>query len=174
MPRSRVREWLALLVTLSLPVWLSAQEKTRFASLQDAMRAGGALGGGFGPRNVNWIDGGRRYSYIAQSDSGESIRLTDPATGLDSLLFRAEGLTFPGTTAAFEYESFQWAHDSRHLVFQTHFQPLYRRSGTSDYYVYALADRSLHGTLHVLVGCQPVTASSVLPLPIKLVEPLVR
>ena len=143
MPRSRVREWLALLVTLSLPVWLSAQEKTRFASLQDAMRAGGALGGGFGPRNVNWIDGGRRYSYIAQSDSGESIRLTDPATGLDSLLFRAEGLTFPGTTAAFEYESFQWAHDSRHLVFQTHFQPLYRRSGTSDYYVYALADRSL-------------------------------
>ncbi len=143
MPRSRIRQCLALLVTLSLPVWLSAQEKARFASLQDAMRAGGVLGGGYGPRDVNWIDGGRRYSYIARSDSGESIHITAPATGLDSLLFRAEGLTFPDTAEPFEYESFQWAHDSKHLVFQTHFQQLYRRSGTSDYYVYALADHSL-------------------------------
>lgn len=143
MPRSRVRDYFALLLTLTLPVWLSAQEKVQFASLQDAMRAGGALSGGFGPRDVNWIDGGRRYSYIARSDSGESIRVTDPATGQDSLLFRAQGLTFPDTTGPFEYQSFQWARDSRHLVFQTHFEQLYRRSGTSDYYVYALADRSL-------------------------------
>ncbi len=126
-----------------LPALLGAQEKARFANLRDALQAGGSLSGGFGPRNVNWIDGGRRYSFIARSDSGEEIRVFDPATSADSLLFRARGLTFPGGTEPFAYQSFQWAQDSKHLVFQTHFQPLYRRSGTSDYYVYGLADRSL-------------------------------
>ncbi len=137
----RVRLFLTVLAVI--PTLVSAQDKTRFASLQDAQRAGAALSGGFGPRNVNWIDGGRRYSYIARSDSGESIRISDPATGGDSLLFQAKGLTFPDTTEPFAYESFQWAQDSKHLVFQTRFRQLYRRSGTSDYFVYALADRSL-------------------------------
>ena len=126
-----------------LPALLRAQEKARFANLREALQAGSSLSGGFGPRDVNWIDGGRRYSFIARSDSGEEIRVFDPATGADSLLFRARGLTFPGGTEAFAYQSFQWAQDSKHLVFQTHFQPLYRRSGTSDYYVYGLTDRSL-------------------------------
>ncbi len=137
--------WRSLAVaTLVIPLSLVAQEPARFASLQDAMRAGAALAGGTGPRNVNWIDGGRRYSYIARDDSGrEEIRVFDPATLTDSLLFRATGLTFPGTNEPFAYESFQWAHDSRHLVFQAHFRPLYRRSGTSDFYVYSLADRTL-------------------------------
>ncbi|PYP63367.1 MAG: S9 family peptidase, partial [Gemmatimonadetes bacterium] len=130
-------------VFLTLPVLLPAQEKARFANLQEALRSGAALAGGSGPRNVNWIDGGRRYSFIARSDSGEEIRVFDPATGMDSLLFRARGLTFPGGTEPFAYQSFQWAQDSKHLVFQTHFQPLYRRSGTSDYYVYGVADRAL-------------------------------
>ena len=131
-------------VLVSLPLALSAQQKATFASLQDALRAGGSLAGGGGPRNVNWIDGGRRYSFIARTDSGgEEIRVYDPAGGTDSLLFRAKGLVFPGTTEDFAYQSFQWAQDSKHLVFQTRFKPLYRRSGTSDYYVYTLADRSL-------------------------------
>src|SRR2546427_277202 len=130
-------------VFLTLPVLLPAQEKARFATLQEALRSGAALAGGSGPRNVNWIDGGRRYSFIARADSGEEIRVFDPATGTDSLVFRAGGFTFPGGTGPFAYQSFQWARDSRHLVFQTHFQPLYRRSGTSDFYVYGLADRSL-------------------------------
>ncbi|MBE0595620.1 MAG: S9 family peptidase, partial [Gemmatimonadales bacterium] len=39
--------------------------------------------------------------------------------------------------------SFQWARDSRHLVFQTRFEPIYRRSGVADYFVYSLDDRSL-------------------------------
>ena len=141
MLRNHVR--LVAAVLLVSPAWLSAQDKARFASLQEAQRAGAALAGGAGPRNVNWIDSGRRYSYIARTDSGESIRLADPATGRDTLLFQAKGLTFPDTSEPFAYQSFQWAQDSKHLVFQTHFEPLYRRSGTSDYYVYALADRSL-------------------------------
>jgi len=134
---------LAALV-LAIPLALHAQQPARFASLQEAMRTGGALAGGTGPRDVNWIDGGRRYSFIARTDSGaEEIRVFDPATLTDSLLFRAAGLTFSGTTEPFAYESFQWAHDSKHLVFQTRFKQLYRRSGTSDYYVYSLADRGL-------------------------------
>ncbi|OGU01539.1 MAG: hypothetical protein A2085_10715 [Gemmatimonadetes bacterium GWC2_71_10] len=67
----------------------------------------------------------------------------DPVTGSDTLLFSAQGLTFPDTAAPFAYQSFQWAADSRHLVFQTRFRPIYRRSGISDFFVYRLADRSL-------------------------------
>ena len=33
--------------------------------------------------------------------------------------------------------------DSKHLVFQSNFQPLYRRSGIADFYIYSLADRRL-------------------------------
>ncbi|HXJ31448.1 MAG TPA: hypothetical protein VNG35_12455, partial [Gemmatimonadales bacterium] len=113
----------------ALPLALVGQQPARFASLQDAMRSGAALAGGGGPRDVNWIDGGRRYSFTASNDSGgEEIRVFDPATLKDSLLFRAGGLSFPGTSEPFDYESFQWAHDSKHLVFQTHFKQLYRRS----------------------------------------------
>jgi dipeptidyl-peptidase-4 len=132
---------LATLVTL--PALGQAQQKARFASIQEALRASRDLSGGFGPSDVNWIDGGKRYSYIARSDSGEEIRAVDPATGRDTLLFAARGMTFPDTSEPFAYRSFQWAQDSKHLVFQTHFQPLYRNSGTADYYVYSLADHSL-------------------------------
>jgi dipeptidyl-peptidase-4 len=128
---------------LFAPVALWAQQKTPFHSLQEALMAGGQISGRSGPRGVVWIDGGRRYSFTARGASGEEIRAMDPATGHDTLLFSAQGLTFPGTSEAFAYRSFDWARDFRHLVFQTHFTPLYRRSGTSDFYVYSLADRSL-------------------------------
>ena len=118
-----------------LPTVGLAQQKSRFANLAEALRASSALAGGSGPRSVNWIDGGKRYSYTMRADSGEEIRAFDPATGRDTLLFTARGRTFPDTTEPFAYQSFQWAHDSKHLVFQTRFQQIYRRSGTSDYYV---------------------------------------
>ncbi|MFZ1081119.1 MAG: S9 family peptidase, partial [Candidatus Kryptoniota bacterium] len=35
------------------------------------------------------------------------------------------------------------AHDSKHLLFETNFRKIYRRSGISDYYVYSLADKNL-------------------------------
>src|SRR3990172_8222784 len=148
----------------ALPAPSPAQEKARFSSLQDALRASGALAGGAGPpggggvgggaggaggggcgaREVDGMGGGKRFSFtIAAEGGGEEIRAHDPGTGRDTLLFAARGLTFPGTSEPFEYESFQWAEDSRHLVFQTRFQPLYRRSGIADYYVYRLADGSL-------------------------------
>jgi dipeptidyl-peptidase-4 len=136
---------LSLILLLALPAIGRAQEQTRFTSLMQAIQASGAMNGGSGPRNVNWIDGGKRYSYIARAASGggEEIRALDPATGEDVLLFSAQGVTFPDTSEAFAYRSFQWARDSKHLVFQTRFVPLYRRSGTADYYVYSLTDHAM-------------------------------
>ncbi len=120
------------------------QQKEGFSSLRDALAASATLRGSSGPEDVNWIEGGKRFSYTKTSDpGGEEIRAYDPATGEDTLLFTAHGRTFPGTDSAFEYRSFQWASDSRHLVFETRFHQLYRRSGTADFYVYSLDDGSM-------------------------------
>ncbi len=135
--------WLSALAA-TLPLIAPAQERTRFANLSEALRASAALAGGSGPGDVRWIEGGKRFSYTSSSgDGAEEIRAFDPATGRDSLIFTARDLRFPDTGQPFEYQSFQWSADSKHLVFQTRFKPLYRRSGVADYYVYALGDRSL-------------------------------
>jgi dipeptidyl-peptidase-4 len=139
---------IATWMLLAVPATATAQQKTTFRNLQEAIAAGRSLAGRSGPQNVNWIDGGRRLSFTVAGDSGVEIRALDPATGRDTLLFTPRGLVFPGTSEPFAYRTFQWAHDSRHLVFQTHFKPLYRRSGTADYYVYSLADRSLQLAAH--------------------------
>ncbi|HZH40826.1 MAG TPA: DPP IV N-terminal domain-containing protein [Gemmatimonadales bacterium] len=101
------------------------------------------MNGGFGPRGLTWIDGGKRYSYIGGTGDAEEIRAFDPATGKDTLIFAAKGLTFPDSSEPFSYNQFQWTRDSRNLVFQTNFQPIYRRSGIQDFYVYSLADHTL-------------------------------
>ena len=134
----------AILVTV-LPTALLGQKKQRFASFDEAMRSSGQMAGRSGPRGVNWIDGGARFSYSDRDakTSRTVLRAADPATGRDTLLFSTEGLTFPGTSDPFNYQSFQWARDSKHLIFQANFKPIYRRSGTSDFYIYALADGSL-------------------------------
>lgn len=58
-------------------------------------------------------------------------------------MFDGSQLKFPGTDKPFTYGSFQWSNDSKNIVFQTNFRPVYRRSGVSDYYVYSVADKSL-------------------------------
>jgi dipeptidyl-peptidase-4 len=132
-------------LVLCLPFVAGAQEKQRFASLDEALQAGAILSGRQGPRNVNWIEGGRRYSYTDRDPQTNApvIRAYDPASGRDVTLFATAGLTFPGTTQAFSYDSFQWGQDSKHLVFQTNFKPIYRHSGISDFYIYSLSDRSM-------------------------------
>jgi dipeptidyl-peptidase-4 len=122
-----------------------AQAKQRFASIAEAQQASGALGGRGGPRDVVWLDGGNRFSFIgtnAQTRRPE-IRSYDPASGRDTLLFTSNGLTLPGSTQPFDYQSFQYSRDFKNLVFQSNFQQIYRKSGTSDFYVYPLAGRSL-------------------------------
>ncbi len=118
---------------------ISGAQKQRFSTIDEALAAGSVLGGRSGPRSVNWIDGGNRFSYIDRN----VIKTYDPATGRDTVLFTGEGLTFPGTSQAFDYNSFQWAPDSKHLVFQSNFQQIYRRSGVSDFYIYSVADHGL-------------------------------
>jgi dipeptidyl-peptidase-4 len=138
-----VRHYFGALV-ICLPFIAGAQEKQRFANMDEAMQAGAVLSGRLGPRNVNWIEGGNRFSYTDRDARGTpTIRVYDPATGKDSVLFTTTGLTFPGTNQPFSYDSFEWAQDSRHLVFQSNFQPLFRRSGISDFYIYSLADRTI-------------------------------
>ena len=115
-----------------------------FANVLDALRAGGILAGNSGPESVNWIEGGERFSYTAADPSArtEAVRVLDPTTMEDEVMFSASSLrTAEGGT--FSYESFQWAGDSRHVLFQTDFRPIYRRSGISDYYLYDLDDGEL-------------------------------
>ena len=51
-------------LVVCLPYVANAQEKQRFANLDEALQAGGILNGRQGPRNVNWIEGGARFSYL--------------------------------------------------------------------------------------------------------------
>lgn len=129
----------ALAICFILPVSLLAQTKTQYSSLEDALRSGGNLAGNTGPQSVNWTNGGDKYSYT----TADEIRSMDPKTLNDQLIFKKQGLTFPGTTKDFDYESFQWSHDSKHLVFKSNFRPIYRRSGISDFYVYDLEGKQL-------------------------------
>ncbi|HMF87528.1 MAG TPA: DPP IV N-terminal domain-containing protein, partial [Gemmatimonadaceae bacterium] len=132
-------------LVVCLPFVANGQEKQRFASLDEALQAGAILNGRQGPRNVNWIEGGARFSYTDrdQRTNLPVIRAYDPRTGSDTVLFTPAGFTFPGTTQPFAYDGFQWTQDSKHLVFSTNFQPLYRRSGIADIYVYSLANRRM-------------------------------
>jgi dipeptidyl-peptidase-4 len=132
-------------LVIALPFVAGAQQKQRFASRDEALQAGAILRGRQGPRDVNWFEDGRRYSYIDIDPATRTpvIRAFDPATGKDTLLFTSEGINFPGTSERFSYDAFQWAQDSKHLVFQSNFQPIFRRSGISDFYIYSLADRSM-------------------------------
>ena len=138
-----IRAVVVLASAATLPLY--AQQKQRFANIDEALSASGILNGRSGPRSVNWIDDGARFSFIDQdpATNRDLIKAYDPASGQETVLFTEQGLKFPGTTDPFTYRSFEWARDSKHLVFQTNFKPLYRNSGIADYYVYALADRKL-------------------------------
>ena len=130
---------IALALMGALPYAVKAQSKTEYSSLTDAVYSAGKLSGKRGPASVNWINDGQKYSYIA----GEEIRSMEPATLKDELIFSKKGLTFPGTKKAFDYESFQWSHDSKNLVFKSDFKPIYRKSGIANYYVYNLQSKQL-------------------------------
>ncbi|MFD2873989.1 S9 family peptidase [Mucilaginibacter ximonensis] len=130
---------MALLSWSALINAAEAQSKKEYKNLGDAIMSGGQLRGRLGPQSVNWINDGQKYSYI----SGEEIRSMQPSTLKDELIFNNKGLNFPGTQNPFNYESFQWSHDSKNLVFQSNFRPIYRKSGIADYYVYNLASKQL-------------------------------
>ena len=139
------RASIVLFAMLMLPYYTFAQNKTGYKNLREALLSSRKLRGASGPRSLNWIDNGNRYSYITVNDSTkkEEIRSFNPKSNKDELILSASTLTFPDTNKPFTYRSFQWARDSKHLVFQTNFRKIYRRSGISDYYIYSLKDKSL-------------------------------
>lgn len=140
-----VSKFLAAALTVFLIANVSGQEKARFKNIQEVMMAGKQLTGESGPKSLNWIDKGNRYSYITINDSTrkQEIRTFDASSGKDELLFDAQGIMFPDTNEAFSYQSFQLAHDSKYILFQTRFKRIHHRPGTSDYYIYSVADKSL-------------------------------
>ena len=130
---------LKLLFILFIQFPAFSQQKQRFQNLQQALAASGQLTGSQGPSSVNWIDGGTRFSFIDQG----VIKSFSPKDQREEVVFDGSALKFPETGQPFTYESFQWSKDSKNLLFQTNFRPVWRRSGISDYYVYGVADKSL-------------------------------
>ncbi|MGZ3749684.1 MAG: S9 family peptidase [Mucilaginibacter sp.] len=116
-----------------------AQEKQQYSSLTDALMSAGNLRGKGGPESVNWINGGEKYSFIANDE----IHSLDPKTLREDVVFANKGLNFPGADQAFKYESFQWSRDSKHLVFKTNTKQIFRRSGVSDFYLYDVETKQL-------------------------------
>jgi dipeptidyl-peptidase 4 len=146
---------LAMVLMLTSGLSLRAQQLQRIGSVQEAVTLTGLLQGRSGPASLNWIDGGRRFSYTATDPRTRSpqVHAFDPATLQDQLLFDAGSLRLPGTNQPLRYQSFVWSRDSKHVLFQTDFRPIYRYSGLSDYYVYGVDDHSL-----VLAGDDARTA----------------
>ena len=119
-----------------------AQQK-EYADVREALFSGDKLSGDSGPASVNWIDKGDRFSYIDSKNGTPEIRSFNPKTQKDELIFKAEGVKFPDQDKNFEYTSFQWSKDSKYILFQTNFRPVWRRSGISDFYFYSVAEKTL-------------------------------
>jgi dipeptidyl-peptidase 4 len=133
------RSLCATAIAIALSTSLSAQTGQQYSDITDALMSSAKLRGKPGPQSVNWIREGEQYSFITNNE----IHSMDPKTGKEDLIFDNKNLQFPGTETPFNYESFQWSHDSKHLVFKTNFRRIYRRSGISDYYLYDLESKQL-------------------------------
>lgn len=127
------------------PASAQPAELPQYESLRSALFSGGRLAGNSGPRSINWIEGGERYSYMQENaGTGETeIRVFDPATGQDEQVFTTGELSFPDSNIPFSFRSFQWSDDARFIIFQTNFEAIYRYSGLSDYYYYSIESGTL-------------------------------
>jgi len=104
-----------------------------YSGLEDALATTAALTGPPGPASVNWIEEGKRYSY---KSSDSKIYLFDPVRQNEELIFDPANHTFPSSSTAFEYTSFQWSKDFQFIVFRSNVRPVWRNSGYADYYLY--------------------------------------
>lgn len=134
------RHWFAVtLMALSLGLFSNLNAQEKYADLNEALRSGGKLYGSNGPRSINWIDQGKAMSF---TDPSGKIVSYDPASKKESLILDPSTLkTKEGDR--FSYRSFQWSEDSKNLIFQSNFRPIWRRSGISDFYQYSIKDKSL-------------------------------
>lgn len=148
-----IRRFSLLVVGIMLILPSLVAQKEHFASLQDALFSAANLSSGRGPSNVVWIEGGEKYSFTRISAGNQEIWSKDVKSLKEEMLFSSAGLTFPETGEPFRYLSFQWANNFRNILFQTNFNPIWRYSGNSDYYIYSFEDKSLK-----LVASQAFTA----------------
>ncbi len=132
-----------LLITFYLD--LPAQEKEYYSGIRDAYNKSAILKGGPGPENVTWIENGDSYSYTVRNDStgNKEIRQFFPGTLKNKLVLDVDELTFPASGKRFNYKSFNWGNDSKHIMFQSDFRQIYRYSGISDYYIYSIDRKNL-------------------------------
>ncbi|MDF9797003.1 dipeptidyl-peptidase-4 [Catalinimonas alkaloidigena] len=137
------------LLTYIIIFFLSSQhglfaQKENYQNLREALFSSSQLVGESGPRSVNWIENGNRFSFIETTEEGQQIiKSYDPKNGDEKVVFDATNLTFPGSDEAFTYHSFQWTRDAKYILFQTKFRPIWRNSGNADYYYYSVDDKSL-------------------------------
>jgi dipeptidyl-peptidase-4 len=118
-------------------------QKARYATIREAFFSAGNLRGEDGPSNVTWIHGGSHYSFTKFNEGQQEIWIHDIETGDEELVFSSDGYTFDGTEDPFRYVSFEWAGEYRYLLFQTNFNPVWRYSGNSDYYLYSIEEKAL-------------------------------
>jgi dipeptidyl-peptidase-4 len=144
--KKNFRFFVPLMILLVIyPAGLTCQEKQEYYNIQDAILSSVILKGKSGPVNVNWINNGALYTYTVRnySTNHKEIREYNPETLEDKLILDVDELRVPSTGRRFNYKSFKWAKDSRHIMFQTNFRKIYRHSGISDYYIFSFEDRSL-------------------------------
>ncbi|WP_069130547.1 S9 family peptidase [Rhodohalobacter halophilus] len=131
---------LLLLLCLSVLAYhpTEAQNNRTYQSLQHALFSGGQLIGERGPKNVKWIAEGESFSYLEQNlqHFAPEIRIYNPATETDTLLFHPAEYTFPDSDIPFHFEKYEWSDDGKKILFQTNFSPQYRYSGSSDFYLF--------------------------------------
>ena len=141
----RNRVMTAVVAALVVAAPASGQDgQRRLESVQEALSISGRLAGAAGPASVNWIEQGSQFSYTTRNEEGApEVRRYDPRALTDQALFDGRRLTLPGTDEPLAYRSFEFGGDSRFLVFQSDFRPIYRHSGVADYFVYDLEDASL-------------------------------
>ncbi len=135
--------WLIGALAMAVPL-VGQEDQARIGSVREALMISGRLAGTAGPESLNWIDRGDRFTYTARSrERGPEVLVYDPVNLTAQALFAPRRLTLPGTEEPIQYRSFEFTDDSRHIVFQTNFRPIYRNSGLADFYLYALATEEL-------------------------------
>ena len=124
---------------------IRSQAKKEYSDIPEAVSSTHILMGSSGPRNVQWVENGTSYSYTTRNtETGHTeIRQYFPGSHEDKLLLDTGEMAFPSTGEPFNYNSYKWSDDYRHLVFETKFRPIYRYSGLSDYYLYSTEDKTL-------------------------------
>ena len=63
----------AVALALLIAGRVAAQQKQRYSSLPEALQSTAMLAGRSGPRGVEWIEGGRRFSFTVTNPSIEAL-----------------------------------------------------------------------------------------------------